>query len=178
MHIEEAETEPLQPRIKPVAQIGDNLTLRQPGGGQIVGVSQHGPQQRLRDDGRGKGDDYLQGRPPGGRRPAQRVLRRPLRGIQRVADDIDDDAQQLQTNQPEQEQDHAQAQGKQEIRPILPRQASQPPHEFPGGVLAAGFDAGRWRRHWTVAMFGCGAASLPPAVTIFVAAGKSKAICG
>ena len=74
----------------PVAQVRDDLALRQPGGGHVVVVGQHRPQQRLRDDRQRQHRDDLQRRPARRGRPAKRIDRRPLRRVQRVADDVND----------------------------------------------------------------------------------------
>ena len=136
MHVEEAEAQPLQLGIDAVAQVGDDLALRQAGGGHVVVVGQHRPQQRLGDNRhRHQGDD-LQRRPSHRRRPAKRINRGSLRRVERMADDINHQPEQLQAHQPEQQQHQALRQRPQAIAAELPRQSHQSSHEFAGGIPA------------------------------------------
>ena len=143
VHVEEAEAQPLQFVIHPVAQVGDDLALRQPGGGHVVVVGQHRPQHRLRDNRQRHHRDGVQRRPRRRGPPAKWIHRRPLRRIERVADDVDDHAQQLKPRQAEQQQHHAQRQRPQAIPAELPRQAQQAPHQFAGCIPALVVLAGR-----------------------------------
>ena len=143
VHVEEAEAQPLQFVIHPVAQVGDDLPLRQPGGGHVVVVGQHRPQQGLRDNRQRHHRDGLQRSPARRGPPAKRIHRRPLRRVERVADDVNDHPQQLEPRQAEQQQRHAQHQRPQAIAAELPRQGQQTPHQFAGGIPALVVFAGR-----------------------------------
>jgi hypothetical protein len=142
MHVKKAEAQPLQTRVELVAQIRHDFALGQPRRGHIIPVSQNGPQHGLRHNGQGQRRDDLQAPSMRRRRPAERITRRRCWRVQRVPDDINHHAQQLQAEQTQQQENQAQARRKQEVGAIPPGQGQQAPDEFPGGVLAAGLDAG------------------------------------
>jgi hypothetical protein len=143
VHVEEAEAQPLQSVVHPVAQVGDDLPLGQPGGGHVVVVSQHRPQRRLRDNRHGHHRDRVHRSPRRRWTPAKWIHRCPLRRIERVADDVDDRPQQLEPRQAQQQQHDAQHQRPQAIPSELPRQAKQAPHQFAGCIPALVVFAGR-----------------------------------
>ena len=143
MDVEEAEAQPLQFVIDPVAQVGDDLPLCQAGGGHVVMVGEHRAQEGLGDNRQRHHGDGLHRGPRGRGRPAKRIQRRPLCRVEGVADDVDDRSEQLEPGEAEQQQRHAQDQRPQAIAAELPRQGEQPPHEFTGGIPALVVLAGR-----------------------------------
>jgi hypothetical protein len=134
----------LQARIDPVAQVGDDFSLSQSSGSHVVLIGQHRTEDRLRDDGKREPGDYLQRGPRVRRVPTKWIGRGSLRGIESVADDIDDEPQELKAGEAEQEQDNAERQGKETIAPELPGETQQTTDQFRGGILV--FLALLWRR--------------------------------
>ncbi len=138
MHVEEAEAQPLQFGVKLRAQFRHDFPLRQPRRDHVVGVGERRAQHRLRHNRQRQRRDNLQRRPARRRLPAERIHRRRQRRVERVADDVNHHAQQLEAHDAEQQQHHAQHQRPQAIRAKPPRQRQQPANEFRGGIPFVG----------------------------------------
>ena len=141
--VEEAEAQVLKLGVKLLAEMGDDPALGQPGRDGAVRVGQARAGDGLDDDAEGQDGHDLEGRPVGRRHPAEGVGGRSAGGIERVADDVDDDAQELQPGQAEREDGGAQGQGEKEVAAEAPGEGEEPADEVPGGLVAGRRPVGR-----------------------------------
>jgi len=138
MHIEKIKTQALQLGVELGAQFRNDFTLGQPRRNHVIPIRQHRPHQGLRHDGNGQGGDDVKPRPFHRRVPAERINWRRLGRIEGMTNDIDDHAEQLKTDDTQQEQEKTQCERPQTIHTKAPREREQAANQLLGGVSFAG----------------------------------------
>ena len=134
VEVEEAEAQALELGVDLRAQGRHDFALGEAGGDHVIGVIEHCANQRLRHDGQRQDGDHSQRGPTRRRLPAERIDRHRHGRIQRVADDVNHQAEQLEAGDAQQQQRQAQDRRPNAIGPKPPGQRQQAAHQYSRGI--------------------------------------------